>query len=131
MTIDTFVDDLIGYLQTAGFGTAGEDLVKNRLDETDENQIAVIPWQGTNPTDIKSGEDNLHEPKVSVIVRNSSESTAFQNIIGIYKLLRLKSNVRIGSTNFVLIRALGTPGFIGTTRTGAAIFSINFSLIFE
>jgi hypothetical protein len=131
MTIDTFVEDLLTYLQTNNLGTKTVDLLEGPLNPSVLNCITITPYDGTNPTSIKSGEDNAHNPFLNVNVRNINKKTALENTIKIYKLWRLLPYIQIGSTHFELIKARGTWHPLGLDTNKCMNYSINFSLKFE
>jgi hypothetical protein len=133
MTIYTFVDDLLTYLQTNNLGTKTVDLFDGALPPSPLNCITISPYGGTNPTTIKSGEDDPHNPFLNVAIRNTNKTTALINTIKIYELWRKVPNITIGNTRFELIKAQGTWHPLGLDNSSPKCmnYSINFSLKFE
>jgi hypothetical protein len=131
VTIESFVDDLLLHLQNNNFGTKGVDLFIGGSDPEVENCICITPYEGPNPTSVKSGEDNPHCPNLQVLVRHKNRKQALETTIKIYKLWRRLAYVQIGDTKFEYILAKGTWHPIGVDKANLMNFSINFSLKFE
>ncbi len=130
MTIYTFIDDLLTELQSKGYGTKEVDLFEGPLNLTAINCIAIAPYGGTNPTTIKSGEENPHNPFLNVEIRNQNRQLAYETTIGIYEMWRLLGPVTYGTTRFERIEARGTWHPLGLDKNNCMNYSINFSLIF-
>lgn len=130
MTLATFLDDLSQDLETAGFGTEGTDIFTLGLSETSPSGISLAPYGGTNPIEVKSGEENQHNPYLNVFVRNVDKQACHSKAFQIYEHWRLLHNVRIGSTFFTIIKARGTPQFAGLSKMSYPEYSINFELKF-
>lgn len=131
MGIDTFVDDLLLYLQNAGYGTIGTNLFEGPMNPAVENCITITPYEGTNPTTIKTGEENPFNPFLNVLVRKKNRRQAFDTTVSIFKMWRLVSNAQIGNTKFEHIKARGTWHPLGIDDSGCINYSINFSLKFN
>lgn len=131
MGIDTFVDDLLSYLQTAGYGTIGSNLFEGPLNPSIQNCISLTPYDGKNPTTVKSGEDNPHNPFLQVMIRNKNRRLAYNTAKNIYKMWRLIGPIQIGNTRFERIQARGTWHPLGIDESGCDNYSVNFLLIFD
>jgi hypothetical protein len=131
MTLETLIDDLLTELQVRGFGTVGVDLFDGGLNSSVENCISITPYEGTNPSTVKSGEENPYNPYLSVLIRNRNKKQAYLITVRLYKMWRLVPNVQIGNTKFELIKARGTFHPLGVDKMGLMNYSVNFSLKFE
>ncbi|MEN6293158.1 MAG: hypothetical protein ABFD07_14245 [Methanobacterium sp.] len=128
MTIDTFLYDLAQDLQDHNFGTWGSDIFLEGLDETSPKGITLTPYTGPNPRDVKSGEDNPHNPLLNVFIRDTDLKTCRKTAFDIYKHWRLLVGVTFGDTYFESIMARGTPQFAGLSKMLFPEYSVNFSL---
>ena len=131
MTIETYLADLGTYLQTNSIGTIGTDIFYMGLDESMGNCISLIPYGGIEPDNIVSGEANLCNPSVQVLVRNIAAATGLSKATTIYKLLRIVSNQTIGTTKFLKIVPVSPPMFVAKTDGGYYLFSINLKILIQ
>lgn len=125
MSLPAWLDDVGSYLQTAGIGTLGTDMFYNNFDATVLNCI-VLSGQAGQSADTSGGE--LHKPGLSILVRNSLDSTAESKARAIYNLLNLKVNTVMGSTHIKRIEAVAAPFFVSNSANNLFIYSINFEV---
>lgn len=131
MTIETFLYDLAQDLENNSFGVQGTDIFLEGFDETSARGISLTPYGGSNPRDVKSGEENPHNPFLNVFVRDTNRTDCRNTAFSIYKHWRLLSSVTFGNTHFESIIARGTPQYAGVSKMNYPEYSVNFSLVIQ
>ncbi|MCU7526561.1 MAG: hypothetical protein HF308_18945 [Ignavibacteria bacterium] len=132
MTIETYLVDLSNYIQSNGLGTVAVDIVISGYYDKAGNAIFVTPYGGSDNCEIKTpGYDDPCTPDVQFLVRNLDQAIAISKANAIFKLFRKVSDLTIGDTKIISMRAKGPPSFVMKTNSLHYHYSINFSLIIQ
>jgi hypothetical protein len=128
MTLETYLTDLATHLQTNGFGTKGVDITISGYHDAAGNSIFITPYQGSEPYEIVTGEENEVYPNVQFLVRNLEQEVALTKANALFRLFRNVANQTIGTTDITMMRASGPPAFVMKSNGGYYTYSINFSM---
>jgi hypothetical protein len=128
LTLETYLTDIATFFQTNNLGTVATDIFISGYHDAAGNSIFITPYQGSEPYEIVTCEENEIYPNVQILIRNSSQEAALTKANAIFRLMRNISNRTIGSTDFIIVRASGPPAFVLKTNGGYYQYSLNFSL---
>jgi len=122
------LDDLASYLNQQGIGTVGQNIFKGILPEEPDTIIALYESGEGAESHLES---NVDKQGITAIVRGSDYSVARVKADEVYKTLHGLSNVVLGSTRYLLIKAGGPPKLLAYDLNKRAQFLITFQVIYE
>ena len=129
------LDDMGLYLSDNSVGTLATDLWLGNLPEDTDNVVAVFEYEGEPPLNTMNpdpGNAISEFPRVQILVRNTSYTTARTKMNDIFKLLDGYTGEQNG-VRYKVIKALGSPGLLEkgkTTASGKVLTTLvcNFSV---
>lgn len=122
------VDDLADYLETAGHGTIGTDIFKDRMPPSPENCTVLYEYGGERPELVGS----VEYPLIQVKTRGSDRDTALTRIYDARDTLHLLHNEQINGVTYLFAQAIDSPAFLGYDRQGdqgCPVFGMNFKVV--
>jgi hypothetical protein len=123
----SYLTDIGSYLIANGIT---DTIFYDELDDSYPECIAISDYQGANVYETVSGEEDPDYQNINIIVRKQDREACFNTSWTIYKLLKHKSNITIGSTYFLELWAKGPPAILGRTPAGYIQRTVNFSTKF-
>jgi hypothetical protein len=119
------LDDLASKLQTAGKGTVGTNIFKGEMPDTPDNCVALYETGGYPPEIVAT----IDYPTFQVRTRNTDYSTGRAKAQEISDVLHGLTETTLGTTHYLLIRAMQAPASIGRDEKKRWEFTQNYKII--
>jgi hypothetical protein len=120
-------DELGAYLATLGHGTMGTTIFVDGLPSSPDACVALIEYPGVAPNftlPATAGVQTEH-PRVQVLCRNTTHTLARGKAEDIYRALAKVVNQTLGSTRFLIVAPLQSPGVPVRDGNNRIVFSFN------
>ncbi len=121
------LEDIGNFLQTRGVGMLWSDLFWGYMPDQPDNLVALFEYAGQAPDLHWNGE----YPRFQVRVRNKNYTAGRAKIEQVVSILHGLYEQVLGTTRYLLIRALQSPESLGRDANGRAEWVVNFSVIKE
>ena len=119
--------DIANKLQGLGIGTKGADLFMGTMPDMPDNLIALYEYPGEGRS-LAWNSTTREAPNLQVLVRNKSYDAGRTKIEQIVNALHGLANTTLGTTIYLLIKAIQSPGLLTRDSSNRAIFVVNFSI---
>jgi len=122
------VDDLADYLETAGHGTVGTDIFKDRMPPSPTACTVLYQYGGETP-EVLCG---IEYPLIQIKTRGENRDEALTRIYDARDKIHLLHNETINSVNYLFVQALDSPAFLGYDRQrdqGNPVYGMNFRVV--
>ena len=122
------LDDVADYLVAQGVATGVDvDLFKGELPPTPDNALALYEYGGEAPPLHWDGET----VSIQVRVRSKVYATGRAKIQAAYEALHGLTETVLGTTRYLLVRAMQPPSSIGRDQNGRHEWTVNFQVTKE
>jgi hypothetical protein len=119
--------DIANKLQILGVGTKGTDLFMGTMPDTPDNLVALYEYPGEGRS-LAWNSITRESPNLQALVRNKSYDAGRTKIEQIVNALHGLANVTLGTTKYLLINSIQSPGLLQRDSSNRAIFVVNFSV---
>lgn len=120
------LEDIGTYLEAESIGTQGTDLFIGMMPDEPDNCVAIYQYSGLAPVKamtIVPGEYVMEQPRVNVMVRNSSFQNAQAKAQAVFDALGGYS-----AGNILFIDALQSPYQLGPDQNNRQLIGCNFEV---
>lgn len=120
--------DISSRLDSQGRGTRGTDIFVSKSPDSPDNVIVIYEFMGQEPYNAMGPSGTapyVKRPRFQVVVRNTSYASAQTLADQIFSDLHWFKGT-IGSTTYLLIRALNQPFSIGEDENNRAQLACNY-----
>lgn len=122
--------ELSAFAATSGLGAVGTTLFEGEIPEAMDEAAGITESPG-NQLDRALGRPPLESTSFQFLVRSATLAGARSKAFAALLAYETVANRTLGSTRYLRIEAIGTPGFIGRDGKSRAMFSVNFNVLKE
>lgn len=123
------LDELGAYMQTNGIGTLGTDLFEGTLPDAPDNACALYEYGGLAPAHtIGGGGAKFERPRVQVLARAATYSTARSKIEAVYRLLDQLAGVTLSGVRYLRVEAVSSPLYLEHDANNRVKMVCNFQV---
>lgn len=128
------LDEILGFLQAQGVGTAGADLFASMLPEAPDAVIAVYEYAGRPAEYVHEQPGPAYEqPRIQIVARASREdyASARDRAMRAYTMLGAVVNQALSGTRYLKITPLQTPFAMQTDKLARPHVGFNCEIFKE
>lgn len=127
------IDELATYAQTESVGTIGTTLFRFALVDSPDQQVAIIPYQGSESEDGfgKTNGPRWEHSRFQIVSRGSvnDKRTAYTKACTAFTAFSKVHASTLSGTFYETAKPLQKPGSIGEDASGRPMFSFNIEVI--